>query len=161
AAGEKGAILVLEARRLDRAEHVRLLEAGRDLRQQAFADGEAREVRGLDDQHLEAAPGKEPGRQRAGRAGADHGDVDIVFHGFLCSCRLIPSRSSFAPRTFWQTNSSSSASGSPATTGEAIMRTAGVSLPSSRLNVTSVVTADTQTASQVARRRRLSSMNSM
>src|SRR5690606_26410840 len=30
AAGERGAILVLEARRLDRAEHVRLLEAGGD-----------------------------------------------------------------------------------------------------------------------------------
>ncbi|MNY36055.1 hypothetical protein D3C86_1705150 [compost metagenome] len=71
APGEGGAVLVLEPGLHHGLQHTGFLYVFHALRQQALADGEARERLLLDDEHLDAALAQQASRHRASGPGAD------------------------------------------------------------------------------------------
>ncbi len=78
APAEGRAVLGLETGRLDRLEHAGFLDEIQAVRQQALADGEAREALALEDQHVMALALEQRAGDGTGRAGTDDHDFTLL-----------------------------------------------------------------------------------
>ena len=79
APGEGRAVFQLETRGLYGVQHAGFFDEIDAMRQQAFADGETREVLALDDQHIVTVAFEQGRRDRAGRPGTNHHHL-TTFH---------------------------------------------------------------------------------